>query len=157
MSHVIVGAGATGILTARKLAEAGEPVRLVTCSGSGPEHRLVERIAADATNPDALVELSTGARTLINCAAPPYDRWLTDFPPLAAALLEAAERAELDYVMLGNVYAYGPADPTDTVAGADRRQGMGAGADLAGRAARARSREGAGDRGAGQRLPRSRR
>jgi nucleoside-diphosphate-sugar epimerase len=110
MSHIIVGAGATGIAIALKLAEAGEPVRLVTRSGSGPEHPLIKRVAADATKADGLVEISSGATTLINCAAPPYDRWLTAFPPLAAALLETAERAGLDYVMLGNIYGYGPVD-----------------------------------------------
>ncbi|MCF2528973.1 NAD-dependent epimerase/dehydratase family protein [Yinghuangia sp. KLBMP8922] len=108
--HVITGAGATGSATALLLAEAGEHVRIVTRSGGGPEHPLVERVAADASDPDALTALVEGARTLYNCAAPAYQDWRTAFPPLAAALLTAAERTGADYVMLGNVYGYGPFD-----------------------------------------------
>jgi len=41
---------------------------------------------------------------------PPYDRWPTEFPPLARALLTTAEQTGADYVMLGNTYGYGPVD-----------------------------------------------
>ncbi|SNY80279.1 Saccharopine dehydrogenase NADP binding domain-containing protein [Nocardia amikacinitolerans] len=109
-SHVVIGAGATGSATARLLADSGDRVRLVTRSGSGPVHERIERVAADATDAARLTELTRGAATLFNCAAPPYDRWPTDFPPLAAALLAAAERTGADYVMLGNTYGYGPVD-----------------------------------------------
>ncbi|WP_068057961.1 NAD-dependent epimerase/dehydratase family protein [Nocardia xishanensis] len=108
--HVVIGAGATGSATARLLAESGERVRLVTRSGSGPVHERIERVAADATDTARLTELTRGAATLFNCAMPPYDRWPTGFPPLAAALLAAAERTGADYVMLGNTYGYGPVD-----------------------------------------------
>ncbi|MEV0029497.1 NAD-dependent epimerase/dehydratase family protein [Nocardia sp. NPDC050793] len=108
--YVVIGGGATGSATARLLAEAGERVRLVTRGGSGPVHARIERIAADATDIARLTELTRGAATLFNCAAPPYDRWPTDFPPLAAALLAAVERTGADYVMLGNTYGYGPVD-----------------------------------------------
>ncbi|MFF7456739.1 NAD-dependent epimerase/dehydratase family protein [Kitasatospora sp. NPDC008115] len=107
--HVVTGAGPTGTATALRLAGEGERVRLVTRRGTGPEHPGVERIAADATDADALTALVGGAASLINCAAPQYHRWLTEFPPLAAALLTAAERTGAGYVMLGNVYGYGPA------------------------------------------------
>ncbi|TDD57787.1 NAD-dependent epimerase/dehydratase family protein [Kribbella antibiotica] len=105
---VVVGAGGTGRAVARLLADSGERVKLVTRSGSGPEHPGIERIAGDATAVDWLTSLSAGATTLYNCAMPSYDRWPTDWPPLAAALLTVAERSGADYVMLGNVYAYGP-------------------------------------------------
>ncbi|MEU2256791.1 NAD-dependent epimerase/dehydratase family protein [Nocardia xishanensis] len=108
--HVVIGAGATGAATARLLADSGERVRLVTRSGSGPVHERIERVAADATDTARLTELTHGAATLFNCAMPPYDRWPTGFPPLAAALLAAAERTGADYVMLGNTYGYGPVD-----------------------------------------------
>jgi nucleoside-diphosphate-sugar epimerase len=108
--HVIVGAGATGSATARLLADAGEQVRLVTRRGSGPVHERIERAAADATDSARLIELATGAVALYNCAMPAYDRWPAEFPPLAAALLAAAERTGAGYVMLGNTYGYGPVD-----------------------------------------------
>jgi nucleoside-diphosphate-sugar epimerase len=108
--QVVVGAGATGVATARLLAEAGDRVRLVTRRGGGPAHPGIERVAADARDAGALTALTAGATTLINCAAPAYHRWPTDFPPLAAALLAAAERTGAGYVMLGNLYGYGPVD-----------------------------------------------
>ncbi|WP_439677300.1 NAD-dependent epimerase/dehydratase family protein [Embleya sp. MST-111070] len=108
--HVVVGAGTTGTATALLLAESGERVRVVTRRGGGPEHPLIERVAADASDAARLTELTRGAATLFNCAMPAYDRWPTDWPPLAAALLTAAERTGVRYVMLGNVYGYGPVD-----------------------------------------------
>ncbi|WP_433256016.1 NAD-dependent epimerase [Streptosporangium sp. CA-135522] len=105
---VVFGAGSTGIATARLLADSGERVRQITRSGGGVEHPLVERVAADATDVSLLTSLAEGAGSLINCAAPPYDRWPEQFPALAAAQLIAAERTGAGYVMLGNVYGYGP-------------------------------------------------
>jgi uncharacterized protein YbjT (DUF2867 family) len=90
--HVIVGAGPIGTGVARLLAERGERVRVISRRGSGPDHPAVERVRADATQADRLSELATGAAALYNCANPEYHRWLTDWPPLAAALLTAAER-----------------------------------------------------------------
>ncbi|WAL65981.1 NAD-dependent epimerase/dehydratase family protein [Amycolatopsis cynarae] len=108
--QVVVGAGATGAATARQLADSGERVRLITRSGSGPDHPGIERVAADAADAERLAALTQGAATLFNCAMPAYNLWPTGWPPLAAALLTAAERTGADYVMLGNVYGYGPVD-----------------------------------------------
>src|SRR5256885_3025126 len=91
--HVIVGAGPVGTATAKVLAERGEQVRVITRSGSGPEHPNVERVAADATDAERLSTLAEGAVALYNCASPAYHQWFTDWPPLAAALLTAAERS----------------------------------------------------------------
>ncbi|MFI6157024.1 NAD-dependent epimerase/dehydratase family protein [Kitasatospora sp. NPDC051170] len=109
-TYVVVGAGATGAATARLLAESGERVRLLTRRGSGPDHPGIERMPLDATDTGRLTEALRGADVLLNCAMPAYDRWPADFPPLAAALLTAAERASADYVMLGNTYGYGPVE-----------------------------------------------
>ncbi|MFE3453445.1 NAD-dependent epimerase [Nonomuraea sp. NPDC059194] len=108
--HVITGAGATAARTARLLADDDERVRLVSRSGTGPEHPLIERVAADATDTGRLVELLDGADTLINCAAPAYHRWVEEFPALASSLVEAAGRTGTPYVMLGNLYGYGLVD-----------------------------------------------
>src|SRR5215471_367786 len=91
MLHVIVGAGPVGTATASLLADRGEQVRMVTRRGTGPERAEVERVAADATNAARLSELTKGAVALYNCANPPYDQWLTGWPPLNQALLRAAE------------------------------------------------------------------
>jgi len=108
--HVIVGAGPVGTATATLLAERGEQVRVVTRSGGGLEHPAVERVAADATDAGRLAELAEGAVALYNCANPQYHRWLTDWPPLAAALLTAAERSGAVLATASNLYGYGEVD-----------------------------------------------
>lgn len=108
--HVIVGAGPVGTATARLLAERGERVRVVTRRGTGPEHPAIERVAADAADGDRLAALAEGATALYNCANPAYHRWPTDWPPLAAALLAAAESSGAVLATVGNLYGYGPVD-----------------------------------------------
>jgi nucleoside-diphosphate-sugar epimerase len=108
--HVIVGAGPVGTATALILAERGDKVRLVTRRGTGPEHPSIERVAADATSADHLSELAEGAVALYNCANPAYHTWLTDWPPLAASLLAAAERSGATLVVAAPLYGYGPVD-----------------------------------------------
>jgi nucleoside-diphosphate-sugar epimerase len=106
--HVIVGAGPVGRGVARLLAERGERVRVVSRRGAGPEHAAIERVTADATDAARLSELAAGAVALYNCANPLYHRWLTDWPPLAAALLAAAERSGAVLAVTSNLYGYGP-------------------------------------------------
>jgi len=116
MLHVIVGAGPVGTATANLLADRGERVRVITRRGTGPERAEVERIAADATDSARLSELTKGALALYNCASPLYHQWFTDWPPLAAALLTAAERSGAVLATASNLYGYGPVDGpiTDT-------------------------------------------
>ncbi|ADU06651.1 monooxygenase FAD-binding protein [Micromonospora sp. L5] len=114
--HVIVGAGPVGTATARLLAERGERVRVVTRRGTGPEHPAIERVAADAADADRLAALTEGADALHNCANPQYHTWPTDWPPLAAALLTAAERSGAVLATVGNLYGYGPVDAPMTEA-----------------------------------------
>lgn len=106
--HVVIGASSVGIATAKLLASQGEHVRLISRTGVGPAVPGVERIAAEATDVDELTRLAHDAAALYVCAAPPYDRWLKDWPPLAAALLTAAERSGAVLVSHSNVYGYGP-------------------------------------------------
>ena len=108
--HVIVGAGAVGSATALLLAERGEQVRIVTRHGSGPDHPAIEKVAADATDAERLTQISAGAEALYNCASPLYHQWFSDWPPLAAAFLTAAERTGAVYASMSNLYGYGPVD-----------------------------------------------
>lgn len=122
-THVVVGAGPVGTRTALLLADTGAQVRLVTRSGSGPEHPRIERIAVDASDAHAMRSLATGAVTVHNCANPSYTRWGTDWPPIAAALLEAAASSGAVLATVSNLYGYGrvtgpigpdtPLDPCD--------------------------------------------
>lgn len=108
--HVIVGSGTIGNGLARHLAGQGHDVRIVSRSGSGPVGERIERVAADASGGVRLSELATGAGALYNCANPPYHRWATDWPPLAAALLLAAERSGAVLTTMSSLYGYGPVD-----------------------------------------------
>jgi nucleoside-diphosphate-sugar epimerase len=108
--HVIVGRGATASKTALLLAEDGERVRMISRTGGGPDHPLIDKVAADATDTDRLTELAEGADTLFNTAAPAYHTWPEQFPILSASLIAAVKRTGAAYVMLGNLYAYGPVD-----------------------------------------------
>lgn len=112
--HLIVGAGLVGSTTALQLAALGENVRLVSRSGRGPDHRLIERIAADANDGDRLGELADGTAAIYNCLNPAYHRWLTDWPPMSEALLTAAERSNAPLVIAGCLYGYGEVTETMT-------------------------------------------
>lgn len=108
--HVIVGAGSVGTATARLLADRGEDVTLVSRSGRGPTERGVTRVAADGADTDLLTPLVADAVALYDCANPPYHRWTTDWPPLAAALLTTAERTGAVLATVSNLSAYGRVD-----------------------------------------------
>jgi nucleoside-diphosphate-sugar epimerase len=106
--HVVVGAGPVGSATATLLADRGERVRVITRSGRGPAHPHIEPVAADAGDADRLTELTSDAAVLYNCANPQYHRWPIDWPPIAAALLTAAERTGAVLAAASNLYGYGP-------------------------------------------------
>ncbi|WP_432835124.1 NAD-dependent epimerase/dehydratase family protein [Dactylosporangium sp. CA-092794] len=106
--QVVVGSGSVGTVIALRLAAQGEEVRVVTRSGSGPEHALVERVAADAADAEAMLRVAKGASVIYNCANPNYYEWPTAWPPISNALLRAAEASDAVLAITGNLYGYGP-------------------------------------------------
>ena len=106
--HVVIGSGPIGSTVARLLAERGERVRIVTRSGSGPGHPLIERAAADASDARRLTELSTDAEVLYNCANPKYTEWADKWFPMNNAMIAAAKASGAIYAITGNLYGYGP-------------------------------------------------
>jgi nucleoside-diphosphate-sugar epimerase len=109
-TQVIVGAGSVGTATATALVDAGHEVVVVTRSGSGPDRPGIRKVACDASDPTALAAVVRGADSLVNCANPPYDRWAALWPPMAAAMLDAATRTGAVLAIMGNLYGYGPVD-----------------------------------------------
>jgi len=106
--HVVVGSGPIGTATAELLAREGHSVRLVTRSGGRNNSDRVRCFAADANDTGRMIEVAKGAAALYNCANPPYHRWPTEWPPLAASLLRTAERTGAVLVTMSNLYGYGP-------------------------------------------------
>ncbi|HEY0126507.1 MAG TPA: NAD-dependent epimerase/dehydratase family protein [Blastococcus sp.] len=109
--HVIVGKGPVGMTTAEELVARGHRVRVLSRSG-GRSTDLVEHRQLDAADAEALAVAARGAAALYNAVNPAYHRWATDWPPVAAALLTAAERTGAVLVTMSNLYGYGrPAGP----------------------------------------------
>jgi nucleoside-diphosphate-sugar epimerase len=109
ITDVIVGAGPVGSALARRLQSEGRRVRVLTRSGIGPASLDVEYRSVDASNAEALTAATLGAEVLYNCANPgAYPLWEKEWPPLAAAILTAAERTGAVLVTTSNLYSHGP-------------------------------------------------
>lgn len=121
-SDLVIGAGVIGSRVAEMLAGQGHRVSVVSRRGSGPAG--VTRVAADAADAGAMTRLAEGAAVIYNCVNPPYHRWPTDWPPIAASLLAAAERSGAVLVTLSNLYGYGPATRSLGVSGYDEAHPM---------------------------------
>jgi nucleoside-diphosphate-sugar epimerase len=139
-SHLVVGAGVIGGRVAQLLAGRGERVLVVSRRGSGPAGMV--GVAADAADGEAMARLAEGAAVIYNCVNPPYHRWPTDWPPIAASVLGAAERSSAVLVTLSNLYGYGPASRSLGTAGYDEAHPMTEATPLAatGRKGRVRAR-----------------
>ncbi len=108
MTHLVIGAGAVGSALARQLADAGSDVVVVSRRGSGPDSPAIRRIAADASSVGALLQAAPQAEAIYNCANPAYHRWAQDWPPMASAFIDYAERTGAVLVTGSNLYGYGP-------------------------------------------------
>lgn len=108
--HVVLGKGPVGSALTARLVDQGHDVRVLSRSGGGPTLAGVEHVAVDASDATALTTAARGATALYNCANPPYHRWAQEWPPIAQALLDAAESTDAVLVTMGNLYAYGPVD-----------------------------------------------
>ena len=68
-----------------------------------------ELAAGDATDPAFTTRVAAGADVVYFCLnATHYDRWAEEFPSLQRAVLTGAETAGARFVVLDNLYAYGP-------------------------------------------------
>ena len=106
--HLVLGAGSVGTAVAELLAADGAEVVVLTRSGAGPDRPGVDRIRGDAGDAAAVTAAARGAAVIYNCVNPPYDRWVQAWPPIAAALLAAAESSGAVLAVAANLYPYGP-------------------------------------------------
>ena len=109
--HLILGAGGIGIETAIALSRRGEQVTIGSRSGTDPGLPGVRAIAVDATDADAITAASKGADSIINAMNPKsYVHWDRDWPPVATAVLAAAQRSGAGLVTVSNLYGHGRVD-----------------------------------------------
>jgi nucleoside-diphosphate-sugar epimerase len=111
--HVVTGAGPVGTTVALQLADAGHPVRLLTRSGSGPDHPSIERRKVDVSRPELLEEAFAGAVAVHHCihgSAYTAAAWRAELPEAERLVLEAAGRAGAVVVFPESLYAYGHVD-----------------------------------------------
>lgn len=122
--HVVIGAGGIGRGAAQALTALGHEVALVTRSGTDPALPGVRAVAADAADRAAVARIAEGAASIVNAMNPrQYTQWARDWPPVAAALLGAAEDTGAGLVTVSNLYLYGRVDAPMTEATAIRPNG----------------------------------
>lgn len=105
--YVVVGTGAIGTLVADQLAAAGHSVIAISRHAAPSKSPMVEHVAGDASDAKFLARQAVDAAAIFNCVNPPYHRWPQEWPPIAAALLHAAEETGAVLTTLSNLYAYG--------------------------------------------------
>ncbi|NMR28467.1 NAD-dependent epimerase/dehydratase family protein [Crystallibacter degradans] len=107
--HIVTGAGPIGWTAAEQLAAQGHGVRLLTRSGSGPEHPLVERRKVDVSQPAGFEAALEGAVAVFHCihaSAYSAKTWAHELPAAEQTVLKAAGRAGAVVVFPESLYSY---------------------------------------------------
>ena len=109
-THLVVGAGEVGSAVALVLADADADVVLASRSGGGPVDTRISRLRANASSLEALLATTPTSAVIYNCVNPAYTNWATDWPPIAQAVIDYAERTGAVLATVSNLYGYGPVD-----------------------------------------------
>lgn len=118
--QVVTGAGPVGWTVAEQLADAGYDVRVLTRSGSGPDHPRIQRLRVDVSDPAALAPALDGATAVFHCIhGSAYDAraWERELPAAEQVVMDAAQRVGAVVVFPESLYAYGRPDGPMTEAG----------------------------------------
>ncbi|CAH0231192.1 hypothetical protein SRABI26_02652 [Arthrobacter sp. Bi26] len=124
--YVVTGAGPVGWTVAEQLAAAGHRVRILTRSGSGPAHPLVERLSIDVSEPAQLGEAFLGATAVFHCihgSRYNADVWARELPAAEQNVLAAAGEAGAVVVFPESLYSYSA--PENVMAEDSPRQAQG--------------------------------
>lgn len=111
--QVVTGAGPVGWTVAEQLADAGHDVRVLTRSGSGPDHPRIERRRVDVSDPAALAPALDGATAVFHCIhGSAYDAraWERELPAAEQVVMDAAQRVGAVVVFPESLYSYGRPD-----------------------------------------------
>ncbi|BCW37826.1 NAD-dependent epimerase [Arthrobacter sp. StoSoilA2] len=118
--YVVTGAGPVGWTIAEQLAEQGEDVRILTRSGSGPDHPLIERMRVDASDPKQTGQALNGAAAVFHCihgSAYRAAAWAAELPQAEQVVMDAAADAGAVVVFPESLYSYSEPDSVMTEAG----------------------------------------
>ncbi|MCJ0892588.1 NAD-dependent epimerase/dehydratase family protein [Rhodococcus sp. ARC_M5] len=107
--HVVTGAGPVGWTVAEQLAAQGHSVRVLTRTGSGPEHPIIERRGVDIESDDLRPHLS-GATAVYHCTHVAYENtvWRDKLAAMENRVLDAAAGTVVAFPE--SLYAYGRVD-----------------------------------------------
>jgi nucleoside-diphosphate-sugar epimerase len=107
--HVIFGAGPVGQAVMQALLKRGKAVKMVNYSGKRPAEvpTQVEIVRGNAYLTDFTRSVTAGAAVVYQCAQPAYHQWVSEFPPLQAAILTGAAASGAKLIAAENLYMYG--------------------------------------------------
>jgi nucleoside-diphosphate-sugar epimerase len=107
--YVVTGAGPVGWTVTEQLADAGHRVRILTRSGSGPAHPLVEKMSIDVSDPAGLGAAFHGAAAVFHCihgSRYSAETWSRELPAAEQSVLAAAGAAGAAVVFPESLYSY---------------------------------------------------
>jgi nucleoside-diphosphate-sugar epimerase len=107
--YVVTGAGPVGWTVAEQLAAQGHKVLVLTRSGNGPEHPLIERRSVDVSNPALLEDAFRGAAAVFHCihgSAYSAEAWEKELPHAERTVMTAAGKAGAVVVFPESLYSY---------------------------------------------------
>ncbi|MGH8692968.1 MAG: NAD-dependent epimerase/dehydratase family protein [Burkholderiales bacterium] len=109
--HVVFGTGPLGLAVMRDLRRRGRRVRMINRSSrvKFAKDPQTEVGGANAVDPAQAREVCEGAAVVYHCVGLPYSRW-TEFPAIAAGIVEGAVAAGAKLVYGDNLYMYGAVD-----------------------------------------------
>lgn len=124
--HVVTGAGPVGWAVAEQLAGQGKHVKVLTRSGSGPVHPLVERLTADVQDAAQVRAAFAGAAAVFHCihgSSYTAEAWRAELPRAEQTVLAAAGEAGAVVAFPESLYSYSQPERPMTEAGPRTAQG----------------------------------
>ena len=121
--YVVTGAGPVGWTVAEQLAEQDARVRVLTRSGSGPDHPQIEKLKADVSSPGMLGNAFEGAAAVFHCihgSSYSAAAWQRELPAAEQAVLAAAGEAGAVVVFPESLYSY--SNPREVMTEASPRE-----------------------------------
>ncbi|WP_427128902.1 NAD-dependent epimerase/dehydratase family protein [Pseudarthrobacter sp. S9] len=113
--YVVNGAGPVGWTVAKQLAASGHRVRVLTRSGSGPAHPLIDKLTVDVSDPAQLGGAFHGAAAVFHCIhGSQYNAkvWENELPAADQTVLAAAGEAGAVVVFPESLYSYSSPEAT---------------------------------------------